>query len=104
MNIRLKTALLSLTFLVTLLSVVFSAVASAKEPNTQPVSSKKQEFGYVLTEFNGKLSVFEKGGSSPIAVLDVFVDSLPERDIDRLKNGIYCDTFSEAMQLAEDYE
>lgn len=104
MNIRLKTILLSLTFLITLISAVFSAVVSAKEPSAPPISSQNTEVGYILTEFGGNLAIFEKGNNSPVSVLDVMVEALPERDIEKLKKGIYCTTFGEAMQLAEDYE
>lgn len=104
MNMRIKTVLISLTFLVALVSVLFSAVAAAKEPDTTSSPAKMIQSGYILTEFNGKLSVFENGKDTPTAVLDVMVDSLPERDIQKLKSGIFCDTFSKAMELAEDYE
>lgn len=104
MNIRLKTVVLSLTFLIAMLSVLFSAVASAKEPSAPPYSSQNVSSGYILTEFNGKLSVFESGQNTPITILDVVVETLPERDIESIKKGINCKTFAEAMQRAEDFE
>lgn len=104
MKLRLKTTIISLIFLMALVSVFFSVVATAKQPNTTSSPATKIKSGYILTEYNGKLSVFENGNNTPTAVLDVSVDSLPERDIQKLKNGIFCDSFSKAMELAEDYE
>ncbi len=81
--------------------LLFARPPAATTPQSEPVATQS---GYLLTVHNGKLAVFQNGRSEPELLLDVWVDSLPERDITRLKEGIPAESLTEAITLAEDYE
>ena len=61
---------------------------------------------YVLREYNGNIALFtcySNGEEALHDVYDVSVSLLPESDRKLLKEGIECDSLSNALQLAEDY-
>ena len=63
----------------------------------------KKEEGYLLKDYEGRVSVFEKGKSKPSIVFDVFLDNLPDIDKLKLKEGIYAENYDELLTLIEDY-
>ena len=75
----------------------------------EPASAKGQSLNepknsYYLGEYNGLLAIFSLEESIPLQILDVRLDSLPERDIERIKNGIYSNDLGEIFSIIEDYE
>lgn len=102
MTARIKGIILIFTIFLTTVTVCISA--TAKPTTTENIISKKAEANYFLGEFNGKLAIFEADNNAPIEVLDVYIESLPERDVQRIKNGIFADTLSEIIAISEDYE
>ncbi len=101
MKKRIRALILGIAGLVALGFTAFSVAlplpSKSKEATTEPTK-------YFLSEQNGQLAVFQSDISTPILLLNVWVDSLPERDIQRIKNGIPADSLNEAISLAEDYE
>ena len=100
-NTRLLTLIFAL--ILTVLTVIFSITASAmpKGANQPEYSTQKT---YVLKDFQGRPAVFENENTDPLYILDIFTDQLPERDRERLKDGITAKTLEEIRSLAEDYE
>lgn len=102
MGNRFKILILTFLFILSVTSALLSILsnpASAQVPKTESI---KEE--YILKEFNGLLAIFKTGNNKPIEILDVPLNSLPERDIEKIKNGITANTFSEIITIAEDYE
>ncbi|MBO5105804.1 MAG: hypothetical protein J6C29_02790 [Clostridia bacterium] len=89
---------------VAIASVTISVSAFAKPTFTQNTSLKSTETKYILKEFKGNLAIYQMDSDTPLEVLDVKISSLPERDIERIKNGITADTLNEIISVAEDYE
>lgn len=71
-----------------------------KEP---PASQPTAEFAYILKEHNGRIGVFAAGSDKPELILDVMVRHLPEYDQEQLKTGVPAKTYSELVNLIEDY-
>lgn len=101
-----KIILLTFLITVTALSIVFTLSANAQKYKTtgKNVSSAVADYNYVLKEFNGKPAVFEKNGTSPVFVLDVYLSELPPKDQAKIINGITANSFEEIMSAAENYE
>ncbi len=83
-------------------TICISAITKPTLAQTAPLESIKTK--YILGEFNGKLAIYKENNDTPLEILDVQISSLPERDIERIKNGITADTLSEIISVAEDYE
>ena len=93
-----------LIFAIFLATVTVCISATAKPGNTENVVSKKDETKYFLGEFKGNLAIYQTDNQVPLEVLDVYIESLPERDVERIENGVFADTLNEIMMIAEDYE
>ncbi len=96
-------------FTATILTVLFITCAVAARPaekvSNAPLSSQtKKQVYYILKEYKGKIAVFSSDDEIPIHQIDVLVDSLPERDQEKLKKGIKTSNPEEALLMAEDYE
>lgn len=87
-------------------------------PGNQPVYTKrvsagssaitssapvKNTAGYLLREYKGKIGVFAAGSSSPQQVLDVYINSLPKDDQEKLKKGISAKNHDQLLGLIENY-
>ena len=102
MSIRIKILILSTVISVATMVFCFSVGSS---PQTTPNASKpSKDKQYILKEYDGMLAIYESNQSSPIEVLDVDISTLPERDIEKIKNGIYANSLNEIYSFAEDYE
>ena len=103
MGARIKILMASIVITITTTIFSFSTVSTpASTPNTSSADIIIQK--YYLKDFNGKVAIYEKGQDFPIEVLDVELSSLPERDIEKIKNGIFADSLNEIYLIAEDYE
>lgn len=102
MTTRIKGIILILAIILTTITVCISATANPDYSNN--IVSEKTEIKYFLGDFGGKLAIFKSNLSDPIEILDVEINSLPERDIEKIKSGIFSDSLNEIMLLAEDYE
>lgn len=58
---------------------------------------------YVLSDYQGKIAVFENGNSIPINVFDTYTSSLPQHDRALIEKGIKATTTDELQSLIEDY-
>lgn len=65
-----------------------------------------ETYTYTLKEYYGSIAVYKSypaGQSSIVDIIDVGVDSLPEKDRSMLKSGINVKDEEELLQLIEDY-
>ncbi len=91
---------ISITLILTILS--FGVI---KPPTSSAVdTSSTRETKYYLKDYKGMLAIFEGDKTIPLEVLEVSISSLPERDIEKIKKGIFADSLNEIISLAEDYE
>lgn len=102
MNARIKGIILVLAVVLATVTICISATA---KPNTdENIASEKTETKYYLGNFKGRLAIYKTDNENPVEVLDVYIASLPERDVNRIKSGIFADTLNEIILIAEDYE
>ena len=59
--------------------------------------------GYLLGEYNGRVSVLSPGTREPEMIFDIFVRTLPDPDQQLLRQGIEVETYEELTRLIEDY-
>ena len=58
---------------------------------------------YVIGVYQEKIAVYSQGDSVPIEVYDVYLSTLPESDIEILKEGLVVKGKKELRRLIEDY-
>lgn len=72
--------------------------------NYTPESSGKElTMSYTLREYEGKIGVFRDGNTVPDEILDVYLITLPEEDVKKLRNGIEANGQDEVRSLIEDF-
>jgi len=69
---------------------------SSESPVSQP------EISYTVTDYGGKVAVFEDGKTEPMVVYDIYIHLLPENDIEILRKGIKITSESELQSCLED--
>lgn len=67
----------------------------------EPAASKNT--GYLLGEYNGRVSVLSPDTREPEMIFDIFIRTLPDADQELLRQGIRVDTYEELTRLIEDY-
>ena len=102
MTARIKGIILIIATILSTVTIFISA--NAKPISVENTVSEKKEIQYFLGEFKGNLAIFKSNSATPIEILDVQLSSLPERDIERIKNGIVADSLAEIIKIVEDYE
>ena len=103
MSARIK--ILITAILITIATIIFCFSAFSTPITTENSSDySNQSLKYLLKDFNGMLAVYERDKKSPIEVLDVRISSLPERDAEKIKKGIFANTLNEIYSIIEDYE
>ncbi len=97
-----KIIVLGIAIALTISSMSFTAFFEPAYAEEKAV--KEQKLKYFLGEYNGNLAIFSLEKRHPIEILDIKLDSLPERDIERIKNGIESNDLNEIISIIEDYE
>jgi len=79
------------------------------EPESQPAPASSSqdaadpEAGYLLGEYNGRVSVLSPDTREPEMIFDIFLRTLPDADQELLRQGIRVSTYAELTRLIEDY-
>lgn len=85
------------------LSFALSSFASVNGENSAEQKTEKPTAYYTLSEYDGRIAVFENGSSKPIEVFDTYISSLPYTEQNEIINGITAESKSELQKLIEDY-
>lgn len=59
--------------------------------------------GFVIKEYEGKIGIFQIDSDRPIQVLEVYVETLPDTEQQRLKKGIVIWSEKDLRSLIEAY-
>lgn len=59
---------------------------------------------YIIREYNGEIGVFAENQESPLLLVEVLVDTLPEADQKMLESGITVRGDENLNSILEDYE
>lgn len=65
-------------------------------------SLSQPETSYTVTDYGGKVAVFEDGKTEPMVVYDIYTHLLPENDIEILRKGIKVTGESQLQSCLED--
>ncbi len=74
----------------------------AKATSQQPKTTEKQEEIYILSDYHGRIALFQEGNPTPIKVFELFTASLPESDIELLKEGLIMN-YEDVNKTLEEY-
>lgn len=76
----------------------------ALPPDSSPAEpAAPKDAGYLLGEYNGRVSVLSPDTREPEMIFDIFIRTLPDADQELLRQGIRVDTYEELTRLIEDY-
>lgn len=88
-----------------IMGVVIGLTSPKKEKNIyKPESGISETYKYLLKEYNGKIGIFETGSDTPIQIIDIPINTLPEEDIKSLKLGIRVKDVDALNKIIEDFE
>ncbi len=87
-----------------LITTLFSCSKDNTTTNTTPtqIYEPTQYQTYIVREYNGMVSVFYSGQDKPFKITDRYVESLPQKDINDLKQGITVENDESLRKLLED--
>ncbi|NMA79763.1 MAG: hypothetical protein GX967_03850 [Clostridiales bacterium] len=106
MNRKMTYILIAFTMVISLLSVSFvkisSTSADATQQFTEPQTTTIAPF-YIIKEYRGRIAVFISTQQKPMREYDTYVDTLPDKDKELLKNGIVAMNDEELRDRIEDY-
>ena len=85
------------------LAVLPQAAEEKELPASSSPASQAEPAGYLLGEYNGRVSVLTPDTREPEMIFDIFVRTLPEMDQELLRQGIRVETYEELTRLIEDY-
>lgn len=85
-----------------LIFTTFNNNQMKQKTDTKMNLSTETEVNYILKDYNGRIALFNENKEKPLKIYDVFTDSLPETDIELIRNGIYVSA-SELNNVLSDY-
>ncbi len=85
------------------LTLICGAAARSVQQKTAG-SSGTDGFAYVIKDYNGRVAVFQNGSDRPEEILDCPLDSLPQEEALRVRNGIPVSDEAQLQRLIEAYD
>lgn len=83
----------------------YESVSAVTEYDTPVVSTQKkdpQTVGYCIKDHDGMIGIYDASGELMYTV-EVYVKTLPARDRELLKDGIYANSYGEVLEILGDY-
>ncbi len=74
-----------------------------KNINNQTVSTTQTQILYILSDYQGKIALYNPTGGEPIEIYEVYTDSLPYDDYLLIKNGIQIKSEDDLQKVIEEY-
>ena len=71
---------------------------AAVRPNSEVAVPK-----YTFTVYQNKLALYERGYAMPVEIFDVYLDTLPKEEQEKIKAGICAESDAEIQKIIEDY-
>lgn len=67
-------------------------------------NAKATQPTYIVKEYSGKVALFTENNPTPDEIYDIYVESLPKSDREKLENGITLHSKTQLNSLLEDYD
>ena len=96
-------AAFSFTFFIVDIAQAVKTEETTDRFTTSLLQTDEQEYSYRISDFKGKLAVFEGKSKIPYKVYNTYVDSLPEKDRNLIKKGIFVNSIAEVKKIIEEY-
>lgn len=106
MRAKVTTAVCALVIAASALMASFMLPAGRAVLTSGPVVSARSSSSavlYIMRSYQGKVAVFEPGKSEPRQVLDVYVETLPKEEQDKLAAGIAIETQAQLESMIDNY-
>ncbi len=58
---------------------------------------------YIISDYGGKVAVFEEDKQTPVVVYEIYTHLLPENDIELLRKGIKVSSLNQLQSRLEDF-
>ena len=81
---------------------LFSLSAGETKDTVRP-NSKVAVPKYTFTVYQDKLALYERGYAMPVEIFDVYLDTLPKEEQEKIKAGICAESDAEIQKIIEDY-
>ncbi|MGN0556191.1 MAG: hypothetical protein ACI4LI_09895 [Candidatus Fimenecus sp.] len=81
---------------------VFS-LSAGETKNTVQQNTKVSVPKYTFTVYQNKLALYERGFAMPVEIFDVYLDTLPKEEQEKIKAGICTESDAEIQKIIEDY-
>ena len=88
------------TVLVGLLTALFIIFFQTSASYTKDEQFPK----YTVKEYDGKIAIFSDDDETPKKTLNIYIDELPKKDRQLLKNGITAENDEQLNRILEDYD
>ncbi|MGN0571250.1 MAG: hypothetical protein ACI4K9_03620 [Candidatus Fimenecus sp.] len=81
---------------------VFS-LSAGETKDTAQQNTKASVPKYTFSVYQGRLALYERGFAMPVEIFDVYLDTLPQEEQEKIKTGICAESDAEIQKIIEDY-
>jgi hypothetical protein len=102
---NIKSLLLSCGLFILFIFILFG-ILSQFQPDT-PADTQTEsvlEYHYVLKEYQGKIAVYSTQDEQPKQIFDIYLNTLPDSDVQRLKEGIPIQSEEQLEEYIQDFD
>lgn len=106
MKAKVTTAVCAVVIAASALMAAFMLPAGRAVLTSGPAASASSSSSaviYIIRSYQGKVAIFQPGKSEPSRVLDVYVETLPKEEQDKLKAGIEIETQEQLESMIDNY-
>jgi hypothetical protein len=83
--------------------LIFDIPNTKNTTQVKIVNTEKNNYKYILSDYKGYIALYEITKRQPIKIFNILTESLPFKDINKIKNGIYVSSLDELNALIEEY-
>lgn len=92
-------------FVISIVALVSLFISANRERGAKPSENENPSNAvyYTVAEYQGKVAVFKNSDKIPFEIFESYVESFPEHDRERLRDGIKTSSEAELQKIIEDY-
>lgn len=74
-----------------------------KSETSSPMTTTAAMEGFKVSEYDGRIAVYDLQSSQLVEVFDVYLSSLPSVEQNRIRSGIYAEDNAKLQKIIEEY-
>lgn len=90
-------------FLIAAVVITFASINSPNGSIREEKTSSENINIYTLSDYKGRIALYKQGYAMPVEIYDIYVDSLPEEEQEKVESGIEAKTDAEILKIIEAY-